>query len=309
VKAAVCTRYGPPEVLQVRDVDDPVPGRNDVVVRIRAAAVTASDVFIRSAIPSGRLVMRLLLRIFVGFTRPRRPILGAVLAGEIESIGKKVTRFRVGDRVWAFTFLRFGCYAQRVRLAETMKLLVPLPTNLTDEEAAAIPYGGLLALCFLRRARIQRGDQVLVYGASGAIGTAATQLAKHFGATVTAVCSTVNVELVRALGADAVLDYTKELMPLTTRYDVVFDAVGRAKTSPMKEALAHALTREGRFISVDDRTPKFERADLEWLGELAEAGTLRPVIDRRYVLEEIADAHEYVGQGHKKGNVVITLGD
>jgi len=309
VKAAVCTRYGPPEVLQVRDVDDPVPGRNDVVVRIRAAAVTASDVFIRSAIPSGRLVMRLLLRIFVGFTRPRRPILGAVLAGEIESIGKSVTRFRVGDRVWAFTFLRFGCYAQRVRLAETMKLLVPLPTNLTDEEAAAIPYGGLLALCFLRRARIQRGDQVLVYGASGAIGTAATQLAKHFGATVTAVCSTVNVELVRALGADAVLDYTKELMPLTTRYDVVFDAVGRAKTSPMKEALAHALTREGRFISVDDRTPKFERADLEWLGELAEAGTLRPVIDRRYVLEEIADAHEYVGQGHKKGNVVITLGD
>lgn len=309
MKAAVCTRYGPPEVLQVRDVDDPVPGRNDVVVRIRAAAVTASDVFIRSAIPSGRLVMRLLLRIFVGFTRPRRPILGAVLAGEIESIGKSVTRFRVGDRVWAFTFLRFGCYAQRVRLAETMKLLVPLPTNLTDEEAAAIPYGGLLALCFLRRARIQRGDQVLVYGASGAIGTAATQLAKHFGATVTAVCSTVNVELVRALGADAVLDYTKELMPLTTRYDVVFDAVGRAKTSPMKEALAHALTREGRFISVDDRTPKFERADLEWLGELAEAGTLRPVIDRRYVLEEIADAHEYVGQGHKKGNVVITLGD
>lgn len=309
MKAAVCTRYGPPEVLQVRDVDDPVPGRNDVVVRIRAAAVTASDVFIRSAIPSGRLVMRLLLRIFVGFTRPRRPILGAVLAGEIESIGKKVTRFRVGDRVWAFTFLRFGCYAQRVRLAETMKLLVPLPTNLTDEEAAAIPYGGLVALCFLRRARIQRGDQVLVYGASGAIGTAATQLAKHFGATVTAVCSTVNVELVRALGADAVLDYTKELMPLTTRYDVVFDAVGRAKTSPMKEALAHALTREGRFISVDDRTPKFERADLEWLGELAEAGTLRPVIDRRYVLEEIADAHEYVGQGHKKGNVVITLGD
>jgi len=138
MKAAVCTRYGPPEVLQVCDVDDPVPGSKDVVIRIRAAAVTASDVFIRSAIPSGRLVMRLMLRVFVGFRRPRHPILGAVLAGEIESIGKHVTRFRVGDRVWAFTLLRFGCYAQRIRLPETTKLLAPAPSNLTDDEAAAL---------------------------------------------------------------------------------------------------------------------------------------------------------------------------
>jgi NADPH:quinone reductase-like Zn-dependent oxidoreductase len=309
MKAAVCTRYGPPEVLQVRDVDDPLPGSNDVVIRIRAVAVTASDVFIRSAIPSGRLVMRLLLRVFVGFRRPRRPILGAVLAGEIELIGKNVTRFRVGDRVWAFTLLRFGGYAQRIRLPETMKLLAPAPSNLTDDEAAAIPYGALLALYFLRRARIQRGEQVLIYGASGAIGTAATQIAKHFGGTVTAVCSTANVELARSLGADAVLDYTKEKTLVGTCYDVVFDAVGRRKTSPMKEALTNALTREGRSISVDDRTPRFERADLDGLRGLAEAGTLRPVIDRRYALEQIAEAHRYVEQGHKKGNVVITVTD
>jgi NADPH:quinone reductase-like Zn-dependent oxidoreductase len=236
MKAAVCMRYGPPEVLQVGDVDDPSPGNNDVVIRIRATAVTASDVFIRSAIPSARLFMRLLLRLFVGFRRPRHPILGAVLAGEIESIGKNVTRFRVGDRVWAFTLLRFGCYAQRICLPETTKLLAPAPSNLTYDEAAAIPYGGLLALYFLRRARIQRGEQVLVYGASGAIGTAAMQIVKHLGGTVTAVCSTANVELVRSLGADAVLDYTKEKAPEGACYDVVFDAVGRRKTSPMKEA-------------------------------------------------------------------------
>ena len=309
MKAAVCTRYGPPEVLQVREVDDPVPRRNDVVIRIRAAAVTASDVFIRSAIPSGRLVMRLLLRVFVGFRRPRRPILGAVLAGEIESIGSSVTRFRVGDRVWAFTLLRFGCYAQRIRLPETTKLLALHPSNLTDDEAAAIPYGALLALYFLEGARIQRGEHVLVYGASGAIGTAATQIAKHFGGIVTAVCSTANLELVRDLGADAVLDYTKEDAPTGTRYDVVFDAVGRRKTSPMKEAVANALARGGRYISVDDRTPRFERANLDWLKELAEAGTLRPVIDRRYALEEIVEAHTYVEQGHKKGNVIIMIAD
>ena len=307
MKAAVCTRYGPPEVLQVRDVDEPVAGKNDVVIGIHAAAVTASDIFIRSAIPSGRMVMRVMLRVVVGFTRPRRAIQGAVLAGEVESAGKNVTRFRVGDRVWAFTLLRFGCYAERICLPATAKLLALAPSNLTYDEAAAIPYGGLLASCFLRTAKIQRGEQVLVYGASGAIGTAAVQLAKHYGATVTAVCSTANVDLVRSLGADAVLDYTKEEARSGTRYDVVFDAVGRRKTSPMKEALTHALMRNGRCISVDDGTPRVRREDLDSLRALAEAGELRPVIDRRYPLEQIVDAHRYVEQGHKRGNVILTV--
>ena len=307
MRAAICTRYGPPEVLQVRDVDDPVAGRRDVLIRIGATAVTASDCFIRSAIPKGRLVMRIMLRLAIGLTKPRRAIQGAVLAGEIEATGKDVTRFRVGDRVWAFTMLRFGCYAQRTCLPASFRLLTPSPSNLTDDEAAAIPYGGLLASSFLRRASIQPREQVLVYGASGAIGTCAVQLAKHLGANVTAVCSTVNVELVRSLGADAVLDYTQDTLPAGRRYDVVFDAVGRRKTSALKVASANALAPGGRAISVDDRTPRLGGDELLQLNALVETGALRPVIDRRYSLEQIAEAHRYVEQGHKKGNVVIAV--
>ncbi len=310
MKAAVCTGYGPPEVLQVREVGEPAAGRNDVVIGIRAATVTASDVLIRSGIPSARLVMRAMMRLFMGFTRPRRAIPGAVLAGEVESVGRNVTRFRVGDRVWAFTLMRCGCYAQRICLPATTKLLAPAPSNLTHDEAAAIPYGGLLALYFLRAAQIRRGERVLVYGASGAIGTAAVQIAKHFGGTVTAVCSAANLELVRSLGADAAVDYTTADAPARAGagYDVVFDAVGRRKTSPLKAALPNALAPGGRLFSVDDRLPRVRRADLEYLGELAEAGALRPVVDRRYPLEQVAEAHRYVEGGHKKGNVVLTIG-
>jgi len=307
MKAALCTRYGPPQVLHVGEVADPVAGRNDVVIRIRATAVTVSDTYIRSAVPSARLFMRAMLRLTFGFTKPRRPILGAVLAGEIESTGARVTRFRTGDRVWAFTLLRCGGYAQRICLPETTKLLTTAPSNLTHDEAAAIPYGGLIALHFLRGAKIQPGESVVVYGASGAIGTCAVQLAKHFGGNVTAVCSGANLNLARSLGADAVLDYLEDVILAGARYDVVFDAVGRRKTSAMKEALRNTLGSAGRYISVDDRTPFPRRHDLDYLRELAEAGILRPVIDRRYSLEQIADAHEYVEQGHKKGNVIVTL--
>jgi NADPH:quinone reductase-like Zn-dependent oxidoreductase len=309
MKAAVCPRYGPPEVLQLQDVPDPVPGAKDVLIRIRATTVTPSDCYIRSAIPTARLARRLMVRVVIGFTRPRRPILGAVLAGEIEEIGTKVARFHVGDRVWAFTVMRFGCYAQRICVPATLKLLTPAPSNLSHDEAAAIPFGGLMAMYFLRKANIARGQQVLVYGASGANGTCAIQLAKHFGAEVTAVCSTANVELLRSLGADSVLDYTKAPASALTRYDVVFDAVGRRKTSTIKEAARNALTPAGKFISVDDALPRFRRDDLIQLRELAEAGRLMPVIDRRYPLERIAEAHRYVEQGHKKGNVIITIAD
>jgi NADPH:quinone reductase-like Zn-dependent oxidoreductase len=302
-------RYGPPEVLQLQEVRDPLPGAKDVLIRIRATTVTPSDCYIRSMIPSAPLAMRLVARAAIGFTRPRRPILGAILAGEIEAIGRKVSRFQVGDRVWAFTVLRMGCYAQRTCLPATLKLLTPAPSNLSDDEAAAIPGGGLMALYFLRKANIQSGQRVLVYGASGANGTCAVQLAKHLGAQVTAVCSTANVELLRSLGADTLLDYTKEQASSLGRYDLVFDAVGRRKTSPLKVALRNALTPAGKFISVDDGLPRFRRDDLIRLRELAEAGKLKPVIDKRYPLEQIAEAHRYVEQGHKKGNVVITIAD
>jgi len=309
MKAAVCTRYGPPEVLQFQDVGDPVPGAGDVLIRIRATTVTPSDCYIRSMVPSAPLAWRLMTRAAIGFTRPRRPILGAILAGEIEAIGSKVSRFQVGDRVWAFTTLRMSCYAQRICLPATLKLLTPAPANLSDDEAAAIPGGGLMALYFLSKANIQSGQQVLVYGASGANGTCAVQLAKHLGAEVTAVCSTANVELLRSLGADRVLDYTQEQASALRGYDVAFDAVGRKKTSPLKIALGNTLTPAGKIISVDDRLPRFRRDDLIRLRELAEAGKLKPVIDRRYSLEQIAEAHRYVEQGHKKGNVVITIAD
>jgi NADPH:quinone reductase-like Zn-dependent oxidoreductase len=308
MKAAVCARYGPPEVLQVQDVHDPVPGAKDVLIRIGATTVTPSDCYIRSGIPSARLVSRLMLRVTIGFTRPRRPILGAVLAGEIEAIGRKVTRFHVGDRVWAFTALRMGCYAQRTCLPATLKRLTLAPSNLSDDEAAAV-LGGWMALYFLGKANIGSGQRVLVYGASGANGASAVQLAKHFGADVTAVCSTANVEMLGSLGADTVLDYTKEPASALGRYDVVFDAVGRRKTSALKEAARNALTPAGKFISVDDELPRFRRHDLTQLTELAEAGKLKPVIDRQYPLERLAEAHRYVEQGHKKGNVVITVAD
>ena len=308
MKAALCPHYGPPQVFEVRDVDDPVAGSRDVVIKIRASAVTVSDTYIRSAISGGRLFTRAMLRLAFGFTKPRRPILGGVLAGEIESIGSRVTRFRVGDYVWAFTMLRGGGYAERVAVPETATLLTAAASNLTPDEAAALPYGGLIAQYFLGGAKIQRGESVAVYGASGAIGTCAVQLAKLFGADVTAVCSGANLDLARSLGGDTVLDYTNDAIPAGSCYDVVFDAVGRRKTSPMKEALRNAVSRPGgRYISVDDRTPFPRRSDLEHLRELAEAGLLRPVIDRRYSLEEIADAHEYVERGHKKGNVIISM--
>jgi NADPH:quinone reductase-like Zn-dependent oxidoreductase len=306
MKAAVCTRYGPPEVLQLRDVATPVPGRDDLLVRIHAAAVSSSDCYIRSGVPSASFRLRAMLRLFIGFTRPRRPILGAVLAGEVEKIGERATRFRVGDRVYAFTALRFGCYAQFACVPER-SIVARAPSHLRHEEAAAIPYGGLIALHFVRLGSIQAGQRVLIYGASGAIGTAALQLAKHFGAHVTAVCSTTNVDLVKSLGADAVLDYTKDRIPEGARYSLVLDAVGRRKTSALKADSRNAITGGGRYISVDDGLPRLRAHDLRLLTELVESGRITPVIDRRYPLERIAEAHRYVEKGHKRGNVVITV--
>jgi alcohol dehydrogenase len=306
MRAIVCTGYGPPEVLQLRDVKTPVPGSGDVLIRIHAAAVTISDCYIRSGVPTARLAFRAMMRVVIGFTRPRRPILGAVLSGEVVRIGRRVTRFSAGDRVYAFTLLRFGCYAEYTRLPLKSRV-ESAPSYLSHDEAAAIPYGGVISLCFLRNANIRPGQQVLVYGASGAIGTAALQIAKNRGAVVTAVCGTGNVELVRSLGADAVLDYMSEHTPGDRRFDLVFDAVGRRKTSALKVACQTALTPTGKYISVDDGTPRPKPDDLLQLKQLVEAGALRPVIDRHYPLEDVAEAHRYVEQLHKKGNVILTI--
>jgi NADPH:quinone reductase-like Zn-dependent oxidoreductase len=242
--------------------------------------------------------------IVLGFGKPRNPILGLVLAGEVESVGPEVTRFKPGSQVYAFTAFRFGTYAEYKCLPE--KAIVALkPSSLTYEEAAAVPYGGLLALHFLKKANIQSGQSVLVYGASGAIGTSAVQIAKHFGTEVTAVCSTANLDLVKSLGADAVIDYTQEDFKKNgARYDLIFNAVGKRKARLQAEG---SLTPGGKHITVDDGNPRPRMEDLAFLTELVEAGKLRPVIDRRYPLEQIVDAHRYVDQGHKKGNVVIVV--
>ncbi len=305
MNAVVCTRYGPPETLQLRQMGVPAPGRRDVRIKIHATAVTSSDCIVRSLdVP---LSMKVPARLVVGITKPRRLILGMVLAGEIESAGTDVRSFGEGEQVFGFDRFRFGAYAEYKCMPET-GVLTSKPSNLTYEEAAAIPYGGLLALHVLRKGGIRSGQRVLVYGASGAVGTSAVQLAKHFGAEVTGVCSTANLELVISLGADAVIDYTKE--DFTTRgdrYDVILVAVGDRVGPPSKADCRVALAPDGAYVSVDQGRPKMLTEDLVLLKRLAEDGRLKPVIDRRYRLEQMAEAHRYVDEGHKRGNVIVTV--
>ncbi|MCJ7726010.1 MAG: NAD(P)-dependent alcohol dehydrogenase, partial [Acidimicrobiia bacterium] len=247
------------------------------------------------------------LRLVVGFTGPRQPILGLVLAGEVTETGGAVDRFAPGARVYAFTKFRLGGYAQYACLPDTVAI-GHAPSNLSYEEAVAIPYGGLLALHFLRKAGVREGQRTLIYGASGAVGTSAVQIARHLGAEVTAVCGPANLDLVRSLGADAAIDYTKQhTLPAGARYDLVFDAVGKRKTSPLKAACQQAIEPNGTYLSVDDGTPKLSARNLDYLTNLAETGELKPVIDRSFPLEEIVQAHRYVEGEHKSGSVVITI--
>ena len=310
MRAIVCPRYGGPDVLELRDVEQPSPKDDEVCIRIMATAVTASDIFIRgSDIP---LRYRIPMRLMMGITRPRRSIIGLVLAGEVVAAGRTTTRFKPGDQVYGLTGFGLGAYAEYKCMKETDSArgcLALKPVNLTNEESTVAAYGGLLALQFMEKGDIRPGRRVLVYGASGTSGTTAVQYAKHLGAEVTGVCSTANVELVKSLGADAVIDYTRiDALEPGDKYDFVLDAVGKAKTSRLKESCRASVPARDRYVSVDDGNLLLESARLATMKELVEAGHIRPVVDRCYPLEEMAEAHRYVGQGHKRGGVAITVG-
>ena len=305
MKAVVCTRYGPPEVLRGAELTTPVPRKNEARIRILATAVTSSDCYVRGLRLSP--AYRLMARLALGWNGPRQPVLGMLLSGEVDSVGPDATSFEVGQPVFGFDQRRFGTYAQYVCWPDD-GLLATRPANLTDEEAAAIPYGGLLALHFLRKAGVRAGQRVLIYGASGAVGTSAVQLVRHFGAEVTGVCSTANVDLVASLGATTVIDYTREdFTEKAARYDVILDAVGKRKSAVSLRRCRQVLAPGGACVSVDDGTPKLRREDLVLLGELATTGEIRPVIDRTYALDNIVEAHRYVDNGHKRGNVVVAV--
>jgi NADPH:quinone reductase-like Zn-dependent oxidoreductase len=309
MKAIICTKYGPPEVLQHKEVEKPSPKKNEVCIKIYATAVTASDTFIRGfKIP---LHFRIPMRIMLGLTKPRKPIIGLVLAGEIESAGKDIKRFKRGDLVYGLTGFGLGAYAEYKCMKETDSKYGCLglkPANLSYEEATVAAYGGLLAFQFMEKGNIQRGQNVLIYGASGTTGTTAIQYARFLGAKVTGVCSTANLELVKSLGADIVIDYTKvDALATGTQYDFVLDAVGKRKTSKLKDACKKALAPGGKYVTIDDEALLLDSNRLTRIKELAETGYLKPIIDRSYRLDEIAEAHTYVERGHKKGGVVVKV--
>jgi len=323
MKAIVYTKYGPPDVLQIKEVEDPVPGDNEVLIKICATTVTAVDSIFRKG-------NSFFARLATGVIRPKIPILGTEMAGKIESVGKNVKLFKEGDKVFGDSSSGSGAHAEFICLPQD-EPLATIPANLNLEEAAAVPYGGLTALPFLRdNGKIQPGKKVLIIGASGSVGTFAIQLAKYFGGEVTGVCSTDNLELVKSLGADKVIDYTREDFTQASQiWDIIFDTVGKSSFSRCKKILSRRgiylttyitfsiliqmlrtsmIGRRKAIIAFTGLRPVKEKSkDLIFLKKLIESGKLKPVIDRRFPFEQIYDAYRYVDQGHKKGNVIITL--
>jgi NADPH:quinone reductase-like Zn-dependent oxidoreductase len=310
MRAAVCTAYGGPEVLQLREVAKPEPAPTEVRVRIHTTSAHVGDTRVRGfKIPA---LMWVPARLALGIFKPRKDILGMEVAGTVDAVGEQVTRFQVGDRVVAFTGFKFGGYAEYICIPENGKpskegMLAAIPSDVSFEQATPAAGGGLTALLVLRKAALRPGQRVLIYGASGSVGTFAVQLAKHhFGANVTAVCSGRNVEMVRSLGADTVIDYTQEDFSREGPvYDVVFDAVSKAP----KAQAQRCLNVNGTHLDVESSSNglKLDAEDLVLLMSLFENGSLKSVIDRRYPLEQIADAHAYVDEGRKRGNVIVNV--
>ena len=319
MRAIINTKYGPPEVVQLMEIKRPVAKDNEVLIKVYITTVNRTDCGFRSA-------QYFISRFFSGLLRPKNKTLGNEFAGVIEGIGKDITQFKIGDRVFGYNDTKFGAHAEYMTIAEN-EAIVAMPDNLTYKEAAAITEGAHYALCDIRAAKIKKGQHVLIYGATGAIGSAAVQLLKHFGATVTAVCNTKNVELIKSLGADSVIDYTKQDFTKTDQmFDFVFDAVGKSSFAKCKPILRkngiYISTELGRYsenIYLALTTPIFSnkrvlfplptitKEDVIFLKELVVAGEYKPVIDRQYRLDQIVDAYKYVESGQKTGNVLLTL--
>ncbi len=330
MKAIVYTEYGSPDVLQLNEVEKPTPKDDELLIRIFAAPVSFGDILARKfnttsprhfTMPA---LFWLLARLDFGLSKPRKTILGSEFAGEIEAVGKTVTRFRAGDQVFGYRGASFGAYAEYLCMSENGTVTTK-PANMTYEEAATVPYGALTALNLLKKVNIQSGQKVLINGASGGIGSAAVQLARHYGAEVTGVCSTPRLELVKSLGADKVIDYTQEDFTQNGEtYDLIFDILGKSSFSRCKSS----LTPNGRYLLASFKVKQLfqmlwtsiigskkvvcalsfdKQEDLIHIKELVEAGTIKTVIDKRYPLEQAAAAHRYVEAGQKTGNVVITM--
>ncbi|MEZ4869494.1 MAG: NAD(P)-dependent alcohol dehydrogenase [Caldilineaceae bacterium] len=302
MKAIVATGYGAPEVLQLKEIEQPTPKAHDLLIKVHATTVTAADFRMRSfTVPP---LLWIPARIALGLTKPKQPIFGSELAGEVVAVGQAVTRFQVGDQIFASTLTaNFGAYAEYKCLPE-QGMVAHKPANLSYVEAAAAPIGATTALRLLRKGNLQRGQRVLIYGASGSVGTYAIQLAKHFGAEVTGVCSTANLELVKALGADQVIDYTMaDFAASAERYDLIFDTVAKFP----KAQYAQILAPTGMYVTMARLDSKERLDNLLFIKDLLEAGQLKVAIDRCYPLAAMVEAHRYVDAGHKKGNVVIAV--